>query len=122
MKSLTPLLHVRDLVESLAFYQALGFELEQQMPEEGTPNWAYIVQGPVHLMLQEVRDSQAELRLARDSEQDLVMHIGHSDLFAFHALLAEQDIPVSDLQVEGLAEFMIRDPDGYVLVFFLDEA
>jgi predicted lactoylglutathione lyase len=43
MKSLTPLLHIQDLAESLVFYQALGFETEQRLPEEGTqagPFWS----------------------------------------------------------------------------------
>jgi hypothetical protein len=40
MKSLTPLLSVQDMVESLNFYEVLGFDLEQQMPEEGVPDLA----------------------------------------------------------------------------------
>ena len=122
MKSLTPLLHVQDMLESLAFYQFLGFELEQRVPDEGTPSWVYLVQGSVHLMLQSVDDSSAESRLERDIEHDLVLHIGHSDLIDFHALLSAEGMPVTDLQKDGLPEFMIRDPDGYALVFFFDEA
>ena len=73
-------------------------------------------------MLQSVDDSLAESRLERDIEQDLVLHIGHSDLIAFHASLSEEGLPVTDLNDDGLAEFMIRDPDGYALVFFFDGA
>ena len=121
MKSLTPLLHVQDMLESLSFYQFLGFELEQRMPDEGIPSWVYLVQGSVHLMLQAVEESLAESRLERDIEQDLVSHIGHSDLIAFHAALFAEGLPVTDLNDDGLVEFMIRDPDGYALVFFFDE-
>ena len=122
MRSLTPLLHVQDMLESIAFYQLLGFELEQRMPDEGPPSWVYLVQGSVHLMLQIVEDSMAEARLERDIERDMVLHIGHSDLFSFHAMLSEEGMPVTDLHDDGLPEFMIRDPDGYPLVFFFDEA
>ena len=48
----------------------------------------------------------------------MVLHIGHSDLFSFHAMLSEEGMPVTDLHDDGLPEFMIRDPDGYPLVFF----
>ena len=65
MRSLTPLLHVQDMLESIAFYQLLGFELEQRMPDDGPPSWVYLVQGSVHLMLQVVEDSMAEARLER---------------------------------------------------------
>jgi len=121
MRSLTPLLHVQDLIESLAFYQTLGFELEQKVPEEGEPTWAYLVVGPIHLMLQQTEERMADQRLERELEQDLVLHIGHPDIEDFHALLVAHELPVSELQEGGLLEFMVRDPDGYTLVFFHDE-
>jgi len=122
MKSLTPLLHVQDMVESLAFYEAVGFDLEQQMPDQGVPDWAYLVHGPVHLMLQSTAEQRAVQRLERDPEHDLILHIGHSDLVGFYTMLKELGMPVTEMAAEGLAEFLLTDPDGYRLIFFLDEA
>ena len=121
MKSITPLLHVQDMVESLAFYQVLGFDLEQRVPEEGPPSWVYLVRGSVHLMLQETEQRQADARLEGDIEQGMVLHMGHGDIVDFYHMLQDVGMPVSDMDPSGLLEFMIRDPDGYTLVFFLDE-
>ena len=121
MKSLTPLLHVHDIAESLAFYQVLGFEVEQRVPQDGLPSWVYLVHGSVHLMLQESLDAQPEQRLGRVIEQQMVLHIGHSDLLGIHSVLLAAGIPTSGLSGEDGSEFMVRDPDGYTLFLFLDE-
>jgi predicted lactoylglutathione lyase len=122
MKSLTPLLHVQDMAESLAFYQVLGFEIEQCIPEDGTPTWAYLVHGGVHMMLQESPEVQPEHRLSRAIHEQMVLHIGHADLVGLHALLVQSKMPVSELSGAEASEFMVRDPDGYTLILFLDEA
>jgi catechol 2,3-dioxygenase-like lactoylglutathione lyase family enzyme len=121
MKSLIPLLYVEDLVQSLAFYQVLGFAMEQRMPEEGEPSWVYLVCGSVHLMLQETEEKLASQRVERESEQDQVLHIGHEDVIAFYGMLVSEGVAVSDIADDEQPEFTLLDPDGYTLVFFLDE-
>jgi catechol 2,3-dioxygenase-like lactoylglutathione lyase family enzyme len=121
MKSITPLLYVEDMIESLAFYQVLGFDIEQRMPEEGDPTWAYMVCGSVHLMLQETEEKLASQRMERELEQDLVLHMGHEDVIEFYGVLVEHGVAVSEISDSDLPEFTLQDPDGYTLVFFLDE-
>ncbi len=121
MKSITPLLYVEDLVSSLAFYQVLGFEIEQRVPEDEDPTWVYLVCGGVHLMLQQTEEKLASVRMERELEQDLVLHLGHADVVDFYGMLVEEGIAVSDISETELPEFTLQDPDGYTLVFFLDE-
>src|SRR5687767_15128453 len=49
--STVPFLHVTDVRRSLAFYELLGFKVENRFEEGGTLNWVWLQNGGASLML-----------------------------------------------------------------------
>ena len=123
-KELVPELIVDDVSRSTQFYKELGFEVTQQAPEEGTPTWAEIVNGPTHFMLQDWQETLNEMpQLAgrarggitifvlRLDTQDEVRQIARSLSGQTNVVL-----PIRETDY-GTVEFGITDPDGYVILF-----
>jgi catechol 2,3-dioxygenase-like lactoylglutathione lyase family enzyme len=52
LSGVTPLIQVRDLPESLAYYESvLGFHIDFCWPDEASPRWAMVTRADVHFML-----------------------------------------------------------------------
>jgi catechol 2,3-dioxygenase-like lactoylglutathione lyase family enzyme len=104
--------HVEDLARTTDFYETLGFRRGKEEPGRVTfyVNWFFVT------------------FIARDHESDRpangagqFLYVKVDDAEAFHtALLAEGMDPAGEPQKgpSGGREFLLRDPDGYNLVFF----
>ena len=105
MHRLIPMLPVRHTATSVAFYQKLGFEIEERNDQWG---WAMLRFNECRLM---VDQSINQHPLA--SKQS-VIYLYPEDVVAYHALLKESGLKVPDLEVTfyGMTEFRIEDPDG----------
>ncbi len=128
---LVPELDVSDLDASLAFYCDLcGFEVLWERPEEA---FAYLDLGGAQLMLQQAdgpgrrfRTAELEppfgrgmnLQIQVDDVDDLharVTDAGHRLVVA----LEDRYYRVGDVET-GNRQFVVADPDGYLLRFFTD--
>ncbi len=114
-RSLVPLIQVRSVSQSIAFYQKLGFEIGNSFSPEGQeePGWAWLDGGQVHLML-----GQAE-EPAVPSQQGVLFCLYCSDVAAMRTVLVQKGVSAGEITFPFYAphgEFRIEDPDGYVLM------
>ena len=122
-----PELTVSSLKVSLEFYTAvLGFSVRFERP---SPPFAYLERGPVQLMLEQEHTGGwkvAPLERPLGRGLNLQMEVDALDpmLDALervqHPLfrpLSESWYATSDTQEEGQLEFLVQDPDGYLLRF-----
>jgi catechol 2,3-dioxygenase-like lactoylglutathione lyase family enzyme len=109
--NMQPLLHVRDLQRSVAFYRdVLGFRVHGMFPEDD-PSWAGLHSGNARIMLssREAGDPAftGAIYMYPDSIDDAWQRLRH-----------DADV-IEPLHVTeyGMREFAIRDPDGYRVNF-----
>jgi catechol 2,3-dioxygenase-like lactoylglutathione lyase family enzyme len=100
---------VRDLARTAEFYEALGFRRGKDEPDRLTfyVNWFFVT-----------FTKDAELQ---DNGSGVFLHLKVDDIEEFHSGVISKGMkPASEPQPRqsGGREFMLRDPDGYQLVFF----
>jgi catechol 2,3-dioxygenase-like lactoylglutathione lyase family enzyme len=126
---LVPEFDVRDLERSLAVYQYIfGFKIHVRRPED---KFAYLIREGVHIMLEEIGGgtrlfSTAPLEYPLGRGVNLQIEV--SDVEALYADVARSElsvhIPLEErwyrhAQIElGNRQFVVADPDGYLLRFF----
>lgn len=127
--ALVPELDVADLDRSLEVYRdVLGFRLAVARPEE---RFAYLVRENVHLMLEEAAGPGRRFRTApleHPYGRGINLQIQVADVDALHAaVLAAALTVVVPLEERwyrqgdreaGNRQFVVADPDGYLLRFF----
>ena len=125
---LIPELDVRDLARSLDFYVELaGFKISFERPEE---RFAYLALDDAHLMLEEAAGPGRRFRTApleHPYGRGVNFQIEVADAAALHARLrAAGLVPYLPLEERwyrqnrienGSRQFVIADPDGYLLRF-----
>lgn len=124
--ALVPELAVTSLEASLRCYLAAGFSVRFRRED---PPFAYLVLGGAQLMLEELHaDSWRTAPLQPPLGRGMNLQIEVPDATAvseavsragftpFQAL-EEQWYAVSDTEEEGQIEFLVQDPDGYLLRF-----
>jgi catechol 2,3-dioxygenase-like lactoylglutathione lyase family enzyme len=112
--------YVKDLARTAEFYETLGFRRGKEELDRATfyVNWFYLT-----LVAQE-REDDAELRKEATTATmgaGLLVHVKVDDIEDFHrGVLSKGMKPASEIREpsRGRREFMLRDPDGYKLVFF----
>lgn len=128
---LIPELDVSDLDRSLAFYRGvLGFEILFERPEE---RFAYLTFGAVHLMLEEAAGPGRRFHpapLEFPYGRGLNLQIEVPDVDGLHARAQAGGVSVRIPMEErwyrqgdreaGNRQFVVIDPDGYLLRFFTD--
>ena len=129
MPSVVPELDVHDLVRSLDFYcSVLGFRVRFDRPEE---RFAYLILDDVHLMLEEAagpgrrfRTAPLEHPFGRGANfmikvADASALCARVEAAGFVLYLPLEDRWYRQDQVEsGNRQFVVADPDGYLLRFF----
>jgi catechol 2,3-dioxygenase-like lactoylglutathione lyase family enzyme len=115
LKSLVPLVQVRNLRRSVDFYRTLGFAEENtHTPEGGSePVWAWLTSGGAQIMLAQAGEPV-------DAEKQAVLFYLYSpDVPGFRNMLIEAGVDAGPIQHPSYAprgEFRVTDPDGYVLM------
>ena len=120
LNALAPLLNVEDAARSIAFYaDHLGFEIVRRSEIEGRVQWAALRHGDITLMINQTERAESDKRRERPSYGETVFYFYVESAPDLQAALAGRDIEVSEVTIEeyGLAEFRLRDPDGYELAF-----
>lgn len=105
MTALIPMLPVRSVAASIAFYEKLGFAVEGQNAEWG---WAMLAHGECRLMIDQ------SINVHPEAPRMSVVYLYPDDVAEFHQLLTGNGVAVPELHVTfyGMTEFRIDDPDG----------
>ena len=105
MNRLIPMLPVKSMPESVAFYERLGFSVEKR---HDAWRWAMLCFGECRLMVDE------SINLHPGMPRLSVLYLYPDDIFEYHRQLRQNGIAIPDLEVSfyGMAEFRIDDPDG----------
>ena len=131
MAAIVPELDVSDLRASLAFYTGVcGFAVRHERPEEG---FAHLARGAAELMLQAADGPGRRFRTApleRPFGRGVNLQIEVAGVVALHDRVraAGHDVvlPLEDrwyrtgTSEAGNRQFVVADPDGYLLRFFED--
>ncbi len=123
---LVPELHCSDLDKSLAFYVGLlGFRILYDRPED---RFAYLERGGAELMLEEYAPGARMLAKAPFEQpygRGINFQIQVEDADALHAAVVAAGLPIflpmeerwyrrNDTEI-GTRQFIVEDPDGYLL-------
>jgi catechol 2,3-dioxygenase-like lactoylglutathione lyase family enzyme len=105
MTRLIPMLPVKSMPASVAFYAKLGFAVEQR--NDGW-RWAMLCFDECRLMVDE--SINVHPGIARTS----VLYLYPDDIVGYHASIRGNGIEVPDLEESfyGMTEFRMDDPDG----------
>ena len=105
MSRLIPMLPVKSMPKSAAFYQKLGFDIEDRNDDWG---WAMLKFGDCRLMVDQ------SINIDRDSVRQNVLYLYPEDIVEYHAFVRKNGLEVSELNVTfyGMTEFRLDDPDG----------
>ncbi len=105
MTRIIPMLPVSSMPASVAFYQKLGFSIEQRRDDW---RWAMLAFGDCRLMLDE------SINLHAGIPRIGVLYLYPDDVVAYHAQLRQSGVIVPDLDASfyGMTEFRFNDPDG----------
>lgn len=124
-----PELSVSNLKNSLAFYKTLGFKVEYERPEN---KFIFLSMGEIQFMLQELSDNEkwnlAPLTYPFGNGINFQLEVDSVD--KIYSKLKEQNYPIAfDIEENwyrqndkllGNKEFLVQDPDGYLLRFSED--
>lgn len=124
-----PELDVTDLKKSVRFYQVCGFKIEYERPED---KFVFISLGEIQFMLQEIQEDDKwsvgvleypfgrgiNFQLEVDSVDDIYTNLKNNNYdIAFDI---EENWYRQDGKLLGNKEFLVQDPDGYLLRFSED--
>ena len=124
-----PELSVTNLEKSLKFYKTAGFKLEYDRPEN---KFAFISLGEIQFMLQEIseNDKWSLAPLTYPFGNGINFQLEVNNLDEIYNSLKENGYSITydieenwyrqDDKLLGNREFLIQDPDGYLLRFFED--
>lgn len=119
LRSLVPVLDVRDVDASIEFYcGVLGFTLQDKVEWGGKTEWALLCCDHVHLMLSASQHEDHEDTPSHHS--DGMFFLYHENLESLQVYLGSRGYDgVTDILQPGRGkrDFYLRDPDGYVLWF-----
>ena len=124
-----PELSVSNLENSLIFYTTLGFKVEYERPEN---RFVFLSMGDIQFMLQELSDNDkwnlAPLTYPFGNGINFQLEVDSVD--RIYSKLKEHNYPIAfdieenwyrqDNKLLGNKEFLVQDPDGYLLRFSED--
>lgn len=120
MDSITPNIFVKDINETIQFYQLLGFEVGMNVPDEGDFVWVMMACGKVSIMFQTFESLGSELpEISRQDGGSLLLYIQIKDIRTFHDTIKNKVKVIKALEKTfyGATEFSILDINSYILTF-----
>ena len=124
-----PELSVTNLENSLKFYKTIGFKIEYDRPEN---KFVFISLGKIQFMLQEISDNDKWniMELTYPFGNGINFQLEVNNVNAIYKNLKDNNYKIT-FEIEenwyrqgnrllGNKEFLIQDPDGYLLRFFED--
>ena len=124
-----PELSVTNLKESLKFYQTVGFKIEYERVEN---KFVFLSLGEIQFMLQEISEEDkwntAQLKYPFGNGVNFQLEVENVD--KIYNLLKENNYKIAfemeenwyrqDNKLLGNREFLVQDPDGYLIRFSED--
>ena len=115
VRALVPMVHVRSVAASIAFYARLGFEVDNTVApaDQEEPSWAYLGSDRAQLML-----SKADEPVVA-GQQGVLFYVYCDDVPALLERLSAEGVAAGPIARPFYApggEFRIEDPDGYVIM------
>ena len=124
MDSISPNFFVKDMNETIGYYQHLGFEMVMKVPEEGDLVWAMMNCGNVNFMFQSFESLGNDIpEISRQYGGSLLFYIQIKEIRKFHDKIKDKVKVIKGLEKTfyGATEFSIQDLNGYVLTFAEEE-
>ncbi|WP_184545967.1 VOC family protein [Mucilaginibacter sp. FT3.2] len=125
MESISPNIFVKDINETIKFYQLLGFDLVVTVPETGNELiWAMMAKGNVTFMFQTMVSLGEELPdISRQDGASMLLYIKLKNIRTFYESIKDLVPVLKGLETTfyGATEFSIKDNNNYVLTFAEDE-
>lgn len=131
MDTLSPNIFVKDINETIDFYQKLGFELIATVPDKSEYVWAMMTCGKVTFMFQifgSISDplppnSPVKFQLSGHEGDSLLFYIGLKNIRSFFDSIKNKVTVVKGLEKAfyGATEFSIKDNNEYILTFAENE-
>ncbi len=105
MNRLIPMLPVRHMPASVAFYEKLGFSVENRNDQWG---FAMLRFGDCRLMVDQ------SINRDRSAPRQSVVYLYPDDIEAYHRHVRSSGLEIPDLDTTfyGMTEFRLDDPDG----------
>jgi len=120
MESLSPNLFVKDMSETIRFYEKLGFKLVMTVPEQGDYVWAMMTCDEITFMFQTLESLGEEMpEIKRTKGGSLLFYIQVSDIRKLFQRIEKEVLVVKGLEKTfyGATEFSIVDNNGFILTF-----
>ena len=124
MDSISPNIFVKDINETIKFYQSIGFEIVMTVPEVGDFVWVMMSCGNVNFMFQTFDSLGTELPLiSRQDGGSLLLYIQTKEIRGFYDKIKDKVNVIKGLEKTfyGATEFSITDNNGFILTFAEDE-
>ena len=124
-----PELSVTNLENSLKFYKTIGFKIEYERPEN---KFVFMSFGDIQFMLQEIseNDKWNVSPLSYPFENGINFQLEVDDINKIYKSLIDNNFEITfeieenwyrqDDKLLGNREFLVQDPDGYLLRFSED--
>jgi uncharacterized glyoxalase superfamily protein PhnB len=123
-KALSPNILVSDVEQSIAFYEMLGFEKISQVPEHGKAQWAMMKDNDVSLMIQAKSSAESELpfRYTNGQNAGALLYFDVENVEELRTKIDGKALIVKEIHSTfyGTNEFVIADPDHFILIFAED--
>lgn len=124
MESISPNIFVKNIDESIKFYEQLEFKLSMKVPDEGSLVWAMMTKDKVSFMFQTFESLGNDLpEISRQDGGSLLLYIQIKEIREYHDRIKEKVNILKGLEKTfyGATEFSIQDINGYVLTFSENE-
>ena len=124
MDSLVPNLFIKNITQTIEFYNQLGFTVVATVPDQGDYVWVMMTCASVTIMFQTFESLGKDLpEIKRQDGGSLLFYIKLKNIRVFFESLKSKVTIVKGLEKTfyGATEFSIQDNNGYVLTFAEDE-
>lgn len=121
METISPNIFVRNINDTISFYEILGFKIAMSVPEEGPDYvWVMMTNGTVTFMFQtfeSLADTLPDIK--REDGGSLLLYINLKGIRNFFEEIKDKVTVLQGLDKTfyGATEFSIKDNNGYVLTF-----
>ena len=124
MDSLAPNFFIKNITQTIEFYNQLGFTVVATVPDQGDYVWVMMTCASVTIMFQTFESLGKDLpEIKRQDGGSLLFYIKLKNIRVFFESLKSKVTIVKGLEKTfyGATEFSIQDNNGYVLRFAEDE-
>lgn len=124
MENISPNIYVRNIQQTIDFYQLLGFEIVTTVPDTGDPIFVLMRCGAVTFMFQTFESIGNTLPLvSRNDGGSLMLYIEVKNIRAMLEKIKDKVTVLNGLEKTfyGATEFSIKDNNNYLLTFAENE-